>query len=145
MTLLSGKEEDQDPTEDAKAFKHSEARDDRLRDRGAELEEKQKQVDKMLTMSQKFRDQMEVDRLNTWKAAKHQRRSRLEDLRNAREDAVEATREERAQKQRDHSEVWDRLEQVRDEKGEHKDDIRREAAVDRYKARPAGMAVPMNV
>merc|ERR1719504_336208 len=61
MTLLSGQTAEQDTTAEASAFKHAEARDDRLRERDTKLSEKQQKVDKMLKSSQKFRDQQEVD------------------------------------------------------------------------------------
>ena len=45
------------------------------------------EVDKMLKNSQKFRDQQEVDKLNTWKEEQHQHSSHLEDTRARREEA----------------------------------------------------------
>merc|ERR1719387_2975822 len=86
MTLLSGQTAEQDTTAEAAAFKHAEARDDRLRDRDTKLSEKQQKVDKMLKSSQKFRDQQEVDKLNTWKEEQHQHATHLEDTRARREE-----------------------------------------------------------
>lgn len=99
----------------------------------------------MLKQSQKFRDQMEVTKLTEWKTAEHQRKTHLYDLRARLEEKAEVDREQRAQLVRDHSELWDRLEQVRNEKIAHKDDLRRAHALEAYKVRPPGQAISSNV
>merc|ERR1719353_183214 len=116
MTLLSGQTGEQDKTAEAEAFKHAKARDGRLRDRDAKLSEKQQKVDKMLKSSQKFRDQQEVDKLNTWKEQQHQHATHLEDTRARREEA------------RLTGEIWERLQQVREEKFTRKDELLKEQA-----------------
>jgi len=145
MTLLSGQTAEQDTTAEASAFKHAEARDDRLRERDTKLSAKQQKVDKMLKNSQKFRDQQEVDKLNTWKEEQHQHSSHLEDTRARREEANERVREQKGEKARLSGEIWERLQQVREEKFTRKDEMLKEQALNKYKLRPPGMAIPMNM
>merc|ERR1719379_1080942 len=129
MTLLSGQTAEQDTTAEAAAFKHAEARDDRLRERDTKLSEKQQKVDK----------------LHAWKEEQHQHSTHLEDTRARREEANERLREQKAEKARLTGEIWERLQQVREEKFTRKDEMLKEQALSKYKLRPPGMAIPMNM
>lgn len=145
MTLLTGAADKKDGSAEGQAFKHAEARDHRLKKRDAELEEKEKQVNKKLQQSQKFRDQQEVERLRVWKEAEHRRKAAIEDSRINNEEAVQYAKEVAANVMFDKMETWDRLEQVRDEKIRHKDNVRLANSMVRYKAQPVGLAVPLNI
>jgi hypothetical protein len=145
MTLLKGATDSKDETPEARNFKHGEARDARMVTRNDELDKKQAQVTKQLQQSQKYRDQQEVEKLRVWKEAEHRRKAALEDSRITREEALEYAKEVAAQVKLDKRETWDRLEQVRDEKIRHKDQVRLHQVETRYQARPLGMAVPINV
>merc|ERR1711937_358059 len=116
MSLLSGQTDSKDESSDAKNFKHAEARDARLKDR----------------------DQQEVEKLRVWKEADHRRKAALEDGRISREEALEYAKEVAAQVKLEKRETWDRLEQVRDEKIRHKDNVRLLEVQERYSVRPLG-------
>jgi hypothetical protein len=145
MSLLKGQTDPKDETPEARNFKHGEARDARLKVRDEALDEKQKQVTKQLQQSQKYRDQQEVEKLRVWKEAEHRRKAALEDSRISREEALEYAKEVAAQVKLEKMETWDRLEQVRDEKISHKDNVRLLQVQQRYQVRPLGMAIPINV
>merc|ERR1719498_1265401 len=145
MSLLKGQADPNDETAEAKNFKHGEARDARMKVRDEALDQKQAQVTKQLQQSQKYRDQQEVEKLRVWKEAEHRRKAALEDSRISREEAVEYAKEVAAQVKLEKRETWDRLEQVRDEKINHKDQVRLFEVQERYQVRPLGMAIPINV
>merc|ERR1719453_2751128 len=145
MSLLSGAADAKDETPEARNFKHGEARDARLAVRDEKLDAKQAQVTKQLQQSQKYRDQQEVEKLRVWKEAEHRRKAAMEDSRISREEAVEYAKEVGAQVKLEKRETWDRLEQVRDEKIRHKDQVRLFEVQSKYQARPLGMAIPINV
>merc|ERR1719420_1737616 len=142
MSLLKGQTDPNDETPEAKNFKHGEARDARLKVRDEALDEKQKQVTKQLQQSQKYRDQQEVEKLRVWKEAEHRRKAALEDSRISREETVEYAKEVAAQVKLQKMETWDRLEQVRDEKIRHKDQVRLHEVQAKYQMRPLGLAIP---
>lgn len=145
MTLLTGAADKKDQSEEGMAFKHAEARDARLKVRDAELEEKEKQVSKKLQQSQKFRDQQEVERLRVWKEAEHRRKAAIEDSRINNEEAIQYAKEVASNVMFEKLETWDRLEQVRDEKIRHKDNVRLANSIARYQAQPVGLAIPLNI
>merc|ERR1719460_1266684 len=145
MSLLKGQTDSKDETPEARDFKHGEARDARLKVRDEKLDAKQAQVAKQLQQSQKYRDQQEVEKLRVWKEAEHRRKAAMEDSRISREEAVEYAKEVGAQVKLEKRETWDRLEQVRDEKIRHKDNVRLLEVQERYQARPLGLAIPINV
>jgi hypothetical protein len=113
--------------------------------RDEKLNEKQAQVTKQLQQFQKYRDQQEVEKLRMWKETEHRRKAALEDSRISREEAVEYAKEVASQVKMEKRETWDRLEQVRDEKIRHKDQVRLHEVQERYQVRPLGLAIPINV
>jgi hypothetical protein len=145
MSLLSGSTDPKDETSDAKNFKHGEARDARMKVRDEALDQKQAQVTKQLQQSQKYRDQQEVEKLRIWKEAEHRRKAAMEDSRISREETLEYAKEVGAQVKMEKRETWDSLEQVRDEKLKHKDQVRLSEVQMKYQARPLGLAIPINV
>jgi hypothetical protein len=145
MSLLTGQTDKKDETPEARNFKHGEARDARMKDRDEALDKKQAQVTKQLQQSQKYRDQQEVEKLRVWKEAEHRRKAAMEDSRISREEAVEYAKEVASHVKMEKRETWDRLEQVRDEKIRHKDQVRLHDVQSMYQARPLGMAIPINV